>query len=153
MPPLEANPEAPAIAGTEAYVNAPVETVWAVLSDFERWPDWNEAVAGMRLGGPVEAGTTFVWRAGGTKIASRLEEVVPPARLAWTGKTMGIRAVHVWRLTPQGEGTHVRTEESFDGLIVRLLPGLMRKMLIRALEQGVQALKAAAEARHERTRA
>ncbi|MDD4881238.1 MAG: SRPBCC family protein [Gallionellaceae bacterium] len=152
MPPIEANPEAPACASAEAYINAPVETVWTLLSDFAHWPDWNEAVARMRLDGPVQAGTPFVWVAGGTRIVSRLEEVAPPGRLAWTGKTMGIRAVHVWRLATQGEGTHVHTEESLDGLIARLLPGLMRKMLAKALAQGVMALKTEAEARHERTR-
>jgi len=45
----------------------------------------------------------------------------------------GIRAIHVWELKADGDGTRVRTEESFEGLIVGLLRGLMKKTLAKAL--------------------
>jgi uncharacterized protein YndB with AHSA1/START domain len=137
--------EAPAIAEAEAFIQAPIETVWGILSDFENWPAWNKSVSRMRVDGPVMVGTTFAWLADGWKIASRLEEVVPPKRIAWSGETLGIRAMHVWDLAEEGQGTRVHTVESFEGLVPRLLRGFTRKTLAVSLDKGLAALKAEAE--------
>jgi uncharacterized protein YndB with AHSA1/START domain len=150
---VEANKAAPAIGLAKTLVNAPIETVWKLLSDFEGWPTWNKSVSRIQLNGPVDVGTTFVWVAGGSTIVSRLEEIEAPSRIVWSGKTFGIKAVHVWKFERRNDGTHVYTEESFDGLIVKLFPGLMRKMLAKALDQGVRALKEEAENRHGNPRA
>ncbi len=145
---VEVNKVAPAIGLAEILVNAPIATVWKLLSDFEGWPTWNKSVSRIQLNGPVDVGTTFVWVAGGSKIVSCLEEIEAPNRIVWSGKTFGIKAVHVWKFEKRNDGTHVYTEESFDGLIVKLFPGLMRKILAKALDQGVRALKEAAENLH-----
>jgi uncharacterized protein YndB with AHSA1/START domain len=145
---VQANKAAPAIWTTETVVDAPIETVWRVLSDFAAWPRWNPSVSSIRLDGPVGVGTSFVWVADGSRIVSRLEEVDEPRRLAWSGKILGIRAMHVWEFEPRPSGTFVHTEESFEGLLARLFPGTMRKMLEKALTQGLAALKTEAESRH-----
>jgi len=145
---VEVDSSAPVVGNAEIVINAPVDLVWEVLSDFEGWPKWNKSVSKIRLGGPLEVGTSFNWVGGGSKIASRLEEIDKPNRLAWSGKTLGIKAVHVWKFRVSEKGTLVHTEESFDGLIVRIFPGVMRKMLNKALDEGVRALKAEAESRH-----
>jgi hypothetical protein len=139
------NVEAPAIAEAEAFIRAPIETVWSILSDFQNWPAWNKSVLKMRVDGPVRTGTTFEWQADGWRITSRLEEVDPPKRIAWSGATLGIRAMHVWDLAVQGSGTHAHTVESFEGLVPRLLRGVTRKTLAESLNKGLAALKAAAE--------
>ncbi|MGB8958257.1 MAG: SRPBCC family protein, partial [Candidatus Aminicenantales bacterium] len=137
--------EAPAIAEAEAFIQAPIETVWSILSDFQNWPAWNKSVLKMRVDGPVMTGTTFEWLADGWRITSRLEEVDPPKRIAWSGATLGIRAMHVWDLAEEGQGTHVHTVESFEGLVPRLLRGFTRKTLAESLNKGMAALKAEAE--------
>lgn len=145
---MEIDPTAPAIGSAEAYVDAPPAVVWATLTDFDSWPRWNPDVKSMRVLGAIVPGTEFQWSAGGLPIRSVLGTVQPPGRIGWTGRAPpGIRAVHVWSLSPDGEGTRVHTEESFDGLIVRLLAGPARRMLSQALASGVAALKAEAERR------
>jgi uncharacterized protein YndB with AHSA1/START domain len=139
------NVEAPAIAEAEAFIQAPIEKIWGILSDFENWPAWNKSVSRMRVDGPVRIGTTFEWLADGWKIASRLEEVDSPERIAWSGETLGIRAMHVWDLSEEAQGTRVHTVESFEGLVPRLLRGFTRKTLAESLNKGLAALKAAAE--------
>jgi len=146
---MDVNHKAPAVGKAEAVIRAPIETVWGVLSGLERWPEWNRNIAWIRVEGPVRPGTRFVWKAGGSRISSRLEEVVPPNRIAWSGRMLGVRAVHVWDLAAEDGGTRVRTEESFEGPVAWLLRGLMRKVLARALEQGLNALKAEAESRNQ----
>ncbi|ARA93750.1 hypothetical protein AWN76_011635 [Rhodothermaceae bacterium RA] len=142
---MDINRSAPAMASAEGVIHAPPELVWAIQSDFETWPAWNAAVTRMRLDGPVAPGTSFRWTAGGAPIRSTIQEVVPGRRLVWTGRMPGIRAVHVWHFEPHPEGTRVRTEESFEGVLVRWLAGPMQRMLAASLAQGLAALKAEAE--------
>jgi hypothetical protein len=65
----------------------------------------------------------------------------------WTGKTTGIDAVHVYRLSSGAGRTHVNTEESWDGLLVSFLRGRLQRTLDKSLTDGLQALKAEAERR------
>jgi carbon monoxide dehydrogenase subunit G len=144
---VEVNRDAPAVGSAEASIDAPIEVVWRILSDLEKWPAWNKGVTKIRVNGGIKAGTTFDWTAGRISIVSRLEEVAPPARIAWTGKMLGIRAIHVWELEVDGRGTRVHTEESFEGWLAKLFPAAMKRALAKALDQGVRALKVAAESR------
>jgi hypothetical protein len=47
----------------------------------------------------------------------------PPVctRASWTGKAFGMRTIHAWSLEKKGECVWVRTAESLDGWLVRLL--------------------------------
>ncbi|HOT97079.1 MAG TPA: SRPBCC family protein [bacterium] len=145
---IQVDQKAPAYAVREAYVNAPIQLVWNILANLEKWPEWNDSVKAMDLQGNVVPGTEFRWTAGGMKIRSRIEQVDPPRRIVWSGRTMGIRAMHSWTFAEEKEGTKVRTEESFEGWIVKLLARKMKRALSEALEQGISALKNEAEKRH-----
>jgi len=148
---VEVNHNAPASGIAEDFIKAPVDRVWRILSDLEKWPSWNPSVSKIRVNGPLETGTSFEWTAGGLRIVSQLREVDPPERIVWSGRMLRIRAIHVWELKADGEGTRVRTEESFDGLVARLFRGFAKKTLGRALAQAVSALKAEAESRAPRS--
>ena len=147
MSAVDINREAPAAGSATALVEAPLGRVWQILSDLRNWPNWNNGVSKIRMDGPVEPGTTFVWKAGGSKIVSRLEQVEPPHRMAWTGKVLGIRAVHVWELAAEAGGTRVRTEESFEGPLASLFPGFASKTIGRALARAISSLKSEAESK------
>ena len=136
---------APVVGRADVLIEAPIATVWRILSNIGGWPEWNLRISRMRLDGPVRAGTPFHWTAGSSRIASCLEEVEPLARIAWSGTTMGIRAVHAYDLTAEGMGTRVRTEESFEGLVARVLRRTLKKRLDQELAEGLAALKAEAE--------
>ena len=150
---IEVNRQSSVVGSAQAEINAPIESVWQILSTFENWPTWNSSVSSIQLHGPVEVGTSFAWVAGGAKIISRIEEIQAPTRLVWSGKTFGIKAIHVWKFEEKDEGTAVFTEESFDGVLAKVFPGVTKKMLVKALEQGVTALKQEAEVRHAKTQA
>ena len=136
---------APVIAVSELEVAAEPETVWDLLVAIERWPIWNPDVTSVSVDGAVAEGTTFRWKAGPGTITSTFTRVDPSRVLAWTGKTFGIKASHVYRLEPRNGATLVRTEESWDGLPVRLFRGRMQKRLQSALDAGLQHLQAEAE--------
>jgi hypothetical protein len=121
--------------------------VWDVLTAFDRWPSWNPEVKSMSIQGTVGEGSVFRWKAGPGTITSTIRRVEPSRLIAWTGKTLGIRAIHFWWLEPRDGRTFVRTEESYDGLVARLLRGRVQKALDSGLEGGLQHLKAEAERR------
>ena len=144
---MEIDRDAPAFARSQAEIAADPETVWGILTGFESWPGWNPDVSSVAIEGEVAEGTVFRWKAGRAAITSTLRQVERPRVLAWTGKTTGIDAAHVWRLEPRDGGTLVQTEESWQGLLVRLLRGPMRKSLQKAVDGGLEHLKAEAERR------
>ena len=145
MPIMEINHSAPATASAETLIHAPLDTAWSIQSNIRDWAQWNPEVAFIDLGGPLMPGTEFRWKAGGVSIKSILREVEPMRRLAWTGQTLGIRAIHVWMFEEQDGDVRVRTEESLDGLLVRLFARSMRKMLASSLKKGLKALKVECE--------
>lgn len=118
-----------------------------MLTDFERWPAWNPAVRAMSMRGPLAEGSVFRWKSGPGTITSTLRRVEPPRLVAWTGTTFGIRAVHVYTLEPRDGATFVRTQESFEGPVARLLRKPLQKALDRALPDGLRHLKAEVERR------
>ena len=144
---MEINRSAPAVASSEIEVAAPPEVVWDVIADFPAWPDWNPDVKSISIDGPVAPGTQFRWKAGPTTITSTLREVERPGAIAWSGKALGLAAVHAWRLEPRDGATLLRTEESWDGLLPRLLRGRMQRTLQDSLDTGLPHLKAEAERR------
>lgn len=139
------NVQAPVVSSAEIEIAAPPEPVWEVLTDFERWPSWNPDVKSMSTHGDLAPGAQFRWKAGPGTITSTIRELEPPRRVSWTGRTLGIRAIHVWLLEPRSGSTFVRTEESYDGLVARLFRRSLRKTLDRALESGLRHLKAEVE--------
>jgi uncharacterized protein YndB with AHSA1/START domain len=144
---MEINRDAPATAEGELHIDADPQTVFAVLAAIDHWPSWNPDVKSIQLQGPVQPGTTFRWKAGPSSITSTLQVVDPPRELAWTGTTMGIRAVHVFRLQPSQDGTLARSEESWEGLPARLLKGYSRRTLDKGIHSVLSYLKAEAERR------
>jgi hypothetical protein len=138
--------DAPIVVSSEAEVAVSPEEAWDAIADFGSWPDWNPDVGFVEIEGPVEPGTQFRWKAGPT-ITSTLTEVDRPHRLAWTGRTFGVKAAHVWSFERRGDTTLARTEESWEGILPRLLKGPMRKTLQRSLDQGLSRLAAEAERR------
>ena len=140
--PLDAVDErAPVVGASELEIPAAPEAVWKVLTDFEQWPSWNPDVKSMSLEGAVVPGSEFRWKAGPGTINSTIQRVEPPRLIAWTGRTLGIHAVHFWWLEPRDAGTLVRTEESYDGLAARVFRRRLQKTLDRALEDGLRHLK------------
>jgi hypothetical protein len=147
---MEVDARAPVIGSSEIEIAASPELVWDVIATIDKWPSWNPAIAEVTLEGPVAQGTVFRWKAGPGTIVSVLRSVDPPRELAWTGKTMGIRAVHVYRLEPHGASTLVHTQESWSGLLCRLFRTQFQNTLKASLDKGLAALKAEAERRATR---
>ena len=136
---------APLHAQKEIVILAPIERVWEVLTDIERWPEWQPDVATASLDDPLRAGTGFRWKAKGLAIASTIQEFDPPRRIGWTGRSTGMGAIHRWTLEPAQNGTRVTTQESLSGWLTRLLKISDPRFLEKSLAGSLQVLKAQVE--------
>lgn len=143
---MDVKRDAPVLAAGEIEIASEPEAVWDVLTDFVAWPSWNPDVKSMAFEGGLAEGAEFRWKAGPGTITSTIRRVEPPLLIGWTGKTLGMSAVHVYRLERRDGGTLVTTEESFDGPIARLARRPLRRMLAASLEGGLRALKTRVEA-------
>jgi uncharacterized protein YndB with AHSA1/START domain len=144
---MEVNRNAPAVASAEIEIAASPEAVWSVLADIEGWPSWNSEVKSVTLSGDLAPETEFRWKTGPATINSTLEQVNPPRLIAWTGRTTGLKAIHVYRIEPADAGAAVTTEESYDGWAARLFRKRMQATLEKALDLGLRDLKTEAERR------
>jgi len=143
---MEINLQAPVVAQHQILIAASSETIWQILSDINRWTDWNPNISDATLEGEFKPGSIFRWKSGRTAILSTLQEVEPQRRMSWTGQVIGTRAIHIWMLEPQVDSVLVRTEESFEGWLVRLSRGMMQRMLDKSLQEWLERLKQKAEA-------
>lgn len=144
---MEIDRSAPAVSTHAVHIDAPPKVVWDTLIDFERWPSWVPGVKAVSVDGAVAAGTEFAWRASGLRIRSTLQHVDAPREIGWTGRALGIRARHVWRLAATGSGTQAVSAESWEGPLPRLLTRQSRKTLDKAISDGVEALRREAQRR------
>lgn len=138
---------------TEIEIDAPVDRVWAVLSDFASYPSWNSFIT--RLEGKAEVGaklTVTIAPPGHRAMTLRptLLDFEPQQRIRWLGH-LGIprlfdgEHVHALEASPTG-GTRYRQTEIFRGLLV----GFTRRTLA-ATEEGFGQMNRALKARVEGT--
>jgi len=144
---MEINRNAPATAEGELRIDADPQTVFSVISAIDQWPSWNPNIKSVTLQGPVQQGTVFRWKSGPSTLTSTLQVLDPPNEIAWTGTTMGIKAVHLFRFQANDGGTLARSEESWEGLLASLLKGYSRKTLDKEIRSVLSHLKAEAERR------
>lgn len=145
---MDIDREAPATAEGEVQLAAPPETVWAVMADLSSWPRWNPDVKTMAFDGRLEPGATFRWKSGSASLVSTLQVVDAPRRIGWTGKSMGIHAVHMFHFEPKdGGGTVAGSAESFRGLVPSVFKKYSRNILQRGIDGFLGSLKIETERR------
>lgn len=138
---------------SEITINAPVNTVWAVLTDLDRYHEWNPFV--IEAAGSVDEGSKLSVRiqpvdGRASGFSPTVTAAVPGQVFEWLGRTLlpGVfDGRHRFDLEPtdDGAGTRFRQSERFNGLLVPFL----RKMLDNGALGGFvlmnQQLKARAE--------
>ena len=103
-------PPLPIAGSTE--VALPVERVWAIFADVERWPDWNLCFRRSSVdGGELREGATLrfafnpIRRGLLYRLPARAEivEAVPNDRVTWEVDAPGFHALHSYRFAALGD--------------------------------------------------
>jgi uncharacterized protein YndB with AHSA1/START domain len=102
-------PMAAPLLQAQVDINAPISTVWALISDFRRMPEWSPQCRLMRALGPLRHGTRTInvnrrnnlfW-----PTTSTVLEVIPEQKLAFRVNTNN--TIWSYELQPIAEGTRV----------------------------------------------
>jgi len=113
---MEINSKAPIISRHEITISAPLETAWRVhtqIDSLARLESWhcegqpyrtNCGRDGLSLGNRGNGNSFDYWRSFAAQ-ETCLER-----------RDRGVLGVHVWNFSATTEGTHVRTEESWEGV-------------------------------------
>ncbi len=142
---MEIDRDAPLSAKKDILISAPLEKVWSEITRIDHWSKWQPDVTSSKLDGTLSTGTMFYWKAKGLNITSAIQVLEPMQSIAWTGKSLGMDAIHIWRFEKHKEGTFVQTEESLSGWFPRILKLFDPNFLEKSLQNSLQILKAHVE--------
>jgi uncharacterized protein YndB with AHSA1/START domain len=142
---ININENAPVKCSKAIVINATADKVWKVLTDINRWSQWQTEISESKIYGPTVPNTVFNWKTGGAKIQSQIHTVNPFRQFGWTGKAMGMYAIHNWELSEENGTTIVTVEESMEGLVARLLKKSINKNLLKGMIVWLELLKKESE--------
>src|SRR5436309_16033380 len=134
---------------TDIEIDAPVERVWDVLTDFDRFPDWNPFIRWIRGNAQVGSRLDVFLGASGTRgmrFRPKVTKVVPNRELRWLGR-LGLPRLfdgeHIFEIEPLGP-TRARfiQSERFRGLLVPLMARSLNRDARRGFEEMNRALRA-----------
>ena len=141
----------------EIDINAPLEKVWALVSDLSKMPQWSPQCRVMRALGPVRQGTRTVNLNRRNRMfwptTCTITEVIPQKKLAF--RVHQNNAVWTYELEPTDAGTRVvesRHAENgvtaFSNMSVNALMGgvpSFERELVEGMNATLSRIKAAAE--------
>jgi uncharacterized protein YndB with AHSA1/START domain len=133
----------------EARIQAPAEKVWARLTDWPSYGEWNATHTSFPQGGPepLAVGGTFQenMKLMGfpAEVEWTVEELEPGRLLAIRGKgPMAVTVATRYTLTPDGDATAVRIDGEFTGAAVSLMAGKLKDSATAALKESLRRLDA-----------
>ncbi|MER6068371.1 SRPBCC family protein [Streptomyces sp. NPDC001852] len=131
----------------EARIQAPAEKVWAQLTDWSSYGEWNATHTSFPKGGPqtLAVGGTFQenMKLMGfpAEVDWTIEELEPARVFAIRGKgPMAVTVATRYTLTPDGGATAVRIDGEFTGAAVSLMAGKLKDSATAALNESLRKL-------------
>ena len=106
-------------------IKASPETIWAILTDGPKYPDWDPTVD--RIEGRIAAGekiSAYSKLSPGRAFPVTVSEFVPGKKMVWSsGMPLGLfKGARTFTLTPNGDGqVEFRLREVFSGLLLPLI--------------------------------
>ncbi|MFJ4654501.1 SRPBCC family protein [Nocardia sp. NPDC088792] len=144
--PDHADTDAAVVIRLGTRVSAPIERVWALLTDIDGWNTWRPDIVESRMAEPLAPGSTFHWSTSRLAVDSTIYDVEAPRRILWGGSAHGITGIHLWTFETDGAATLVNTEMSWDGVPVRADLENQRAGLTQSLTLWLEKLCETAEA-------
>ena len=133
---------------TEIEIAASAPAIWAILTDFERYPEWNPFVREIRGHFKVGGGLEVTLAQPGSKamtVKPRLIAIEQNRRFGWLGRLLVphlFDGEHWYEIESLGEG-HCRFKhyERFTGILLPFLRGMLDNKTKSCFEAMNRALK------------
>jgi hypothetical protein len=129
-------------------IQAPVQAVWQVTEDVERWPEWTPTVTSVRLvdGRPLGLGEVALIKQPMQPLSRWVvTEFIPGQRFAWETRRAGLRMVGTHDLTAVEGGTRNVLSIDAHGWLAVLLWPVLRPGIRKALADENRGLKTRCE--------
>jgi hypothetical protein len=133
---------------TVIQISAPRDRVWQVLTDFEKWKDWNPIVNQVRGSASEHSRLKITMRGPDGEDTMQYQatvlEAIPPKSFRWRATMMGgfmFSNDRVFELAEKNGGTELVNAEQFSGLLVPLFWGRMSLFVVPMLKKMNKALK------------
>lgn len=111
------NPDASIRDSQSTIINAPIATVWEILSAVDEWPEWNQDIRILQ-NEIFKMGSAFRWQLNGIYYKSTIQQIRLFELISYTSESTGTKSIHVWRLDEtEGDQTIVTTEMSTQGFL------------------------------------
>lgn len=134
---------------TEIEINAGPEKVWKILTDFEKYYQWNpfinRIIGQAKVGGKIEI---YIETPGGKnrKYGPTVTKVEEGRELRWLGKSLLLNGEHIFTIEQlQAEGVRFVHREVFDGLLASIFGKSLDTDVKLGFEEMNRALKERAE--------
>ncbi len=129
-------------------IEAPVDRVWALTVDVETWPSHTPTMTAVKK---VDSAALSVGSKARVKQPGQRERVwtvtalEPGSVFAWATRTMGMTMTGTHLLAGSATGTTQTLRVDLAGPLSRLVGGLLRRSISKAITAENQGFKAAAE--------
>jgi uncharacterized protein YndB with AHSA1/START domain len=131
-------------------IDAPPDTVWGVMSDVERWPEWTASITSVtRLdSGPFRVGSRAHVRQPKLRPAEFVvTELVPQREFTWVMRSPGIGATARHAVEPTSRGTRATLSVRFEGLLAGMVAWMYGRLTNEYLGLEAAGLKKRSEER------
>ena len=132
---------------TSITINASKEKIWKILTDFEKYPEWNPFIKSVT--GEVKVGNQIQIKLQGMTFKPMVLTLKENTELKWLGYLWfkGLfDGEHKFKLTDNGNGTtNFEQSENFSGILVKLFAKSLDKDTKNGFEQMNKELKLRAE--------
>jgi len=128
-------------------IHAPAEKVWDILVDIESWPEWQGTTYMNPITPlPLRQGSVFETKLSGMKGTITVTKADRPKKLVWSGRSLGVKAVHEWEFQEHEGKTTAVSREHVSGWPAVPLYFMLRSSVPKLHANWLAALKARAEA-------
>lgn len=136
---------------TRTRIDAPITTVWGVLADVERMPDWTPSIKKVTVleGSGLAVGTSVEMRQPRMPAMTwTIDEVTPMRHFRWWARAGGVVTYADHWLEPRADGrkVEVRFAVRQTGPMAGLVGALTMRRTARYVDQEITGLKQASEA-------
>ena len=137
---------------TEIEINAPVNTVWTILMDFEKYSEWNPFIKSIEGKGEAGASLKVLLAQPDSKpmtVKPKCQTVAVNQEFRWRGHMLfkGIfDGEHIFKMKEiEGGKTKFVQCENFDGILLPMFWKMLNTKTIKGFEMMNRALKERAE--------
>ena len=128
-----------------ADVVSTAERLWDILADVKAWPEWQGTSYVDPPTARPQEGSTFAAELGGHTWNVTVTEADRPRRLVWSGRQMGLKAVHEWEFAEAGGRTQALSRDTISGWPLLVARAAVGKKVSEHDQKWLASLKVKAE--------